>query len=339
MSEFPQTNHAIILSEYNNNLVRAILGLKKGELNLRILKNNEVLIKVEAAPCNPSDIAFIRGGYNITKTLPAVPGFEGTGFVVETGIDAQYLIGKRVSCFTQANADGTWAEYFISKAEDCIVLKPELDAEQAASLSINPFTAYGLIEMALMKNCRAIIQNAGGGQIAEFIRVLAQMKGMEVIHVVRKEEHVNELKAKGISYVLDSTKENFKEDLKTISNQLNATIAFDAVGGEQTGILLHVLPPHSEVILYGALAGGLISGIVPFDIIFRDKKLSGFNLSEWKAKKSGEEFDTINNLLQDLIISGKLRTKIQASFKLDDAINGIRTYIKSMSDGKILFKP
>jgi NADPH:quinone reductase-like Zn-dependent oxidoreductase len=259
--------------------------------------------------------------------------------VVDAGMDAQYLLGKRVSSFTQANSDGTWAEYFISSAEDCLVIKEELNTEQAASFAINPFTAYGLIELASIKNCKAIIQNAGGGQVADFISVLAQIKGMEVIHIVRKGEHVKNLKGKGISYVLDSTEENFKEDLKTISNQLNATIAFDAVGGEQTAILLEALPPHSEVILYGGLAGGLIAGIEPFDIIFRDKKLIGFNLAEWKANKSGEEFNSINNFLQDLIISGKLRTKIQASFKLDDVVMGIRTYIKSMSNGKVLFIP
>ena len=116
-------------------------------------------------------------------------------------------------------------------------------------------------------------------------------------------------------------------------------MAFDAVGGEQTGILLTALPLHSEVVLYGGLAGGFISAIEPFDIIFRDKRLYGFNLTAWKSTKSKKEFDTISNSIQDLMIAGKLRSKIQANFKLDDVVNGIRTYIKSMSEGKILFKP
>jgi NADPH:quinone reductase len=339
MPELAITNRAVILPEYNSNLVRAIIGLKTGERKLRNLKANEVLIKMEAAPCNPSDIAFIRGGYNIKKTAPAVPGFEGAGNVVDAGNHVRYLLGRRVSSFTKDDSDGTWAEYFISNAEDCIVLKDEIDFDQAASLSINPFTAYGLLEIALKKNCKAIIQNAGAGQIADFVRVMGQVSGIEVINVVRKAEHVNSLKAKGTVYVLDSTNLKFKEELKQYSQQLNATLAFDAVGGEQTEILLNALPSHSDVILYGGLAGGLISGIEPFDIIFRDKRLIGFNLTEWKATKSKEEYDSINNHLQDMVITGKLETKIQASFKLDDVINGIRTYIKAMSKGKILLKP
>ena len=339
MPELAITNRAVILPEYNSNLVRAIIGLKTGERKLRNLKANEVLIKMEAAPCNPSDIAFIRGGYNIKKTAPAVPGFEGAGNVVDAGNHFRHLLGRRVSSFTQDDSDGTWAEYFISNAEDCIVLKNELDFDQAACLSINPFTAFGLIELAQKKNVTAIIQNAGGGQISDFVRVLARLKGIDVINVVRKPEQVDALKNIGITRVLDSTNQNFKEELKTLALQLKAGIAFDAVGGEQTAILMKSLPPHSSVVLYGGLAGGHISGIEPFDVIFRDKTLTGFNLTEWKSGKSKEEFNFIDNQLQEMILAGKLSTKIQASFKLDDVVNGIRSYIKSMSAGKVLFKP
>jgi NADPH:quinone reductase-like Zn-dependent oxidoreductase len=339
MSEEILNNHAVILNEYNPNLVRAILGLKKSKRELRELNKDEVLIRMEATTCNPSDIAFIRGGYNIQRKLPAVPGFEGTGIVVKTGDKAKALIGKRVSSFTQSDADGTWAEYYISKAEDCIVIKDGLNFEQAASLSINPFTAYGLIEMALNNKCRTIIQNAGGGQIAAFIRTLAELNGIQTVNIVRKEESANSLKEAGVSHVLDSSNINFKEELKTLAFQLNATMAFDAVGSEQTGILLQAMPPQAKVVLYGGLAGGLISGIEPFDIIFRDKKLVGFNLTEWKSAKSKADFEKISNQLQEWMIGGVLKSQIQAIFKLDEVVNGLRTYIKSMSAGKILFVP
>ena len=153
---------AVILPAYNNNLIRAIIGMKTGERNLPDLKANQVLIRMEAAPCNPSDIAFIRGGYNINKPLPAVPGFEGAGVVVDTGNNATAILGKRISAFIQAEVDGTWAEYFIAEAKDCIILKDELNIDQGACLSINPFTAYSLVEMAEKAKCQAIIQNASG---------------------------------------------------------------------------------------------------------------------------------------------------------------------------------
>jgi NADPH:quinone reductase-like Zn-dependent oxidoreductase len=275
---------SVILPAYNNNLIRAIIGIKTGERELPALKPGQVLIKMEAAPCNPSDIAFIRGGYNITKPIPAVPGFEGAGVVVDTGSNTKEMLGKRVSSFTQAEVDGTWAEFFIADAKDCIVMKNELDFDQGACLSINPFTAWGLVEMAAVSNCKAIVQNAAGGQVAEFIRVLADLKGIAVINIVRKHEHIVMLKDRGAT-------------------------------------------------------GSSLLGIDPMDIILKGKKLEGFNLNEWIAGKNRKEFDTINNEIQDLIISDKMKTEIQGCFKLDDVVNGIRSYIKSMSSGKVLFKP
>ncbi|MDZ7743615.1 MAG: alcohol dehydrogenase catalytic domain-containing protein [Bacteroidota bacterium] len=87
-----------------------------------------MLVKMEAAPINPSDIAFMQGGYNIKKTTPCVPGFEGTGVVVKAGDDteARQLLAKKVSCFSQQDADGTWAEYFITRAQDCIPLNEHM---------------------------------------------------------------------------------------------------------------------------------------------------------------------------------------------------------------------
>jgi len=121
--------------------------------------------------------------------------------------------------------------------------------------------------------------------------------------------------------------------------ELNASIAFDAVGGEQSAILLNAMPPGSEVIVYGGLSGKDISGISTLEVIFHNKKLSGFNLNEWIAAKSNKELQHIADEIQDMIIKGEFKTRIQASFKLDEITKGIRTYIKSMSEGKVLFKP
>lgn len=339
MSDPIKKTKSVILSNYNNNLIRAIIGIKTGDRYLPDLKPDQVLIKMEAAPCNPSDIAFIRGGYNIVKPVPAVPGFEGAGEVVETGNDAAEMLGKKVSSFIQNDVDGTWAEYFIANKKDCIVIKEELDIEQGACLAINPFTAYGLVEMSEVAKCAAIVQNAAGGQVAEFVRVLAAIKGIEVINIVRKKEQVNSMKEKGVKYILDSTAKEFNSDFLDLVNKLNPTMVFDAVGGEMTGQYINMLPSSSKIVLYGALAGGTLSAIDPMEIIFKGKKLEGFNLNDWIANKSSAEFEKISKKIQDLIINGKVKTEIQATFILDDVVSGIRTYIKSMSSGKVLFKP
>ena len=335
----PEKYYAAVLPAYNPNIIRAIIGIKMEEREMPQLRLNEVLIKIAAAPCNPSDIAFLQGGYNVIKSLPTVPGFEGAGTIVQTGSETNNLLGKRVSCFTQDDGDGTWAEYLVTDAKNCIVLNDKVDFEQAACLAINPFTAYGLFELCRENNCKALIQNAAGGQLAEFVRLLAKLQGVDCINIVRKKEQVDSLRGNGEKYVLNSSLENFSNELKKIARELNANIAFDAVGGEQTGVLLNAMPPDSEVHVYGGLSGQDISGISTLEVIFHNKKLSGFNLNEWIAAKSTKELQQIAYEIQDIIIKGEFKTRIQARFKLDEITEGIRTYIKSMSAGKVLFKP
>lgn len=334
-----KTTKAVLLPAYNDNLLRAIIGLKKEERNIRPLKENEVLVKMEATPCNPSDIAFLRGGYNIIKPVPAVPGFEGSGLVVEAGATSKSLIGERVSCFVQEDSDGTWAEYFIARKQDCIVLKDNMPADQAACFSINPLTAFGMFEMVKKSNCKAIIMNAAGGQVPNIIRALARRDDVQVVNIVRKEVQIEELTQQGEKYVLDSSNDDFLNKLNEVCQKLKPTIAFDAVGGEATALLYNVLPEYSQVIVYGGLSGESISGINTMDVIFKNKKLLGFNLNDWIDSKSSDEYFAITNKLQDMFISGELKTEIQASFPLDDIVKGIRTYIKSMSGGKVLFTP
>ncbi|MBN2172921.1 MAG: zinc-binding dehydrogenase [Bacteroidales bacterium] len=337
--ELPVKSKSVILSSYNDNLVRAIVGIKLGETTIELLNPDEVLIKMEAAPCNPSDIAFIRGGYNIQKSLPAVPGFEGAGIIVEAGQDVKDRIGDIVSCFTQHENSGTWSQYFIARARDCISLKSGMEIDQAACLSINPLTAYGLLELAVKKNAKAIVLNAAGGQVPSFIRILAAKKGLRVINIVRKQEHVDALKEKGARDILCSASENFESEFKGLANKRKASVAFDAVGGEQTGLLLNNMPDGSEVVVYGGLSGQDCTGIDPLGIIFKGKTLSGFNLGDWTDGKRKDEFLKITDELQDMIIKGEIQTEIQASFKLRRVVEGIKSYIKSMSSGKVLFKP
>lgn len=160
--KLPKTTKSAILPAYNPNLIRALVSIKIAEREIPKLQPEEVLIKMAAAPCNPSDIAFLQGRYNVVKSLPAIPGFEGAGTIINAGKKKKNMIGKRVSFFTQADGDGTWSEYIVASASDCLILNDNLSFEQAACLAINPLTAYALFELAMIKYSKAIIQNAAG---------------------------------------------------------------------------------------------------------------------------------------------------------------------------------
>ncbi len=329
---------AIVLPAYNKNVLRAMLSLQVQEKDIPQPGDDEVLVKTHAAPVNPSDIAFIQGGYNVIKTLPAVPGFEGSGTVSDAGKNARHLIGKKVSAFVQADRDGTWAEYFIAHKKDLIVLKDKMDMDQASCFTVNPFTAYAFMEIALFSENRGIIQNAAGGQVAAFIRVMAEENGIKVLNIVRKPETAEELKQQGVDYVLTQNEESFEEQLSTMAKELNTATAFDAVGGDLPGMMFNALGDDAELVVYGGLSNKPISGIDVMDVIFRNKIISGFNLVDWKNELSETDFEEISEKLQDKFIEGSYHTTISKIVKTDDIVKGLKSYLGHMSGGKILIK-
>lgn len=332
---------AVVLQEYNSNLGRVLRSLSVQEKEIRAPGDDEVLVKMDGAPCNPSDIAFLRGMYIIAGSVPVIPGFEGAGTVVATGSDlaAMNLWGKRVSCFSQGSGEGTWAEYFTVKAVNCIPVREGLSVEQAACLAVNPFTAAGLMEIAAVEKHRAIILTAAGGQVSAFIRKMAGNAGIPVINIVRSDHQVHALSELGEQYVLNQKGDIFADRLKTLSKQLGATIAFDAIGGEMTGILLNAMPSDSRVILYGGLSGLPATNLDILEVIFHGKSLRGFNLADWISHTSTERFGEISGQLQDQIISGELSTRIQATFPFEQVVRGLLQYVGNMSKGKVLFVP
>ena len=328
---------AVVLPVYNKNVLRAMLSLKVDDLEIPKPGPNEVLVKTYAAACNPSDIAFIQGTYNIVKAVPAIPGFEASGEIVDAGEKASHLIGKKVSAFVQNDTSGTWAEYFTAPISDIIILDEKMPMEQAACFTVNPFTAYAMYNLK-PESSSAILQNASGSQVAAFIRSLAKKDGIKVIDIVRKQKTADKLMSEGAENVLVETDDNFDEKLNSVCSQLKPTMAYDAVGGSLSGKMFNAMHINSELVVYGGLSNKDMSDFSVMDAIFNGKKLSGFNLIDWKLSLNEGEFDEVSKKLQQLFISGQLKTNIISRHKPDDIIKGIKTYIGNMSGGKLLIK-
>ncbi len=328
----------VVLPAYNKNIIRALRSLRVEACGPLEPRKNEVLIKVHAAPCNPSDIAFLMGGYNIVKPLPAVPGFEGSGVVVEAGEGAEDLIDRKVSFFIQEEDCGSWSEYVVSDRKKLVVLDEEMDMDQAACFAINPFTARGLLDIALLRDNKTIIQNAAGGQVAAFVRQMATDMGIEVIDIVRKERTLNRLQSEGAQHVLLESDPEFEKKLKAWAEQLDARLAFDAVGGTLAGQIFNAMPADAELVAYGGLSTKPVAGVDSMHLIFRDKIISGFNLPEWREQMDDDFFDQVSREMQHLFISGKYKTKIQGSVGFAEIGDGLIRCLRNLSKGKMLVK-
>lgn len=336
----PEITRCVVLPENNSNLMRAMLSLKITEMLLPKMSENDVMIKVIASPINPSDIAFLQGGYNVVKPLPAIPGFEAMGEVIGAGENFKELIGTRVNCFSQDEATGCWSEYLVTSGYNCIRVFDELDLHQAATLSINPLTALGLMEKAKDNGSKNIIINAAGGVVPSFLRVLAEQNDMKTINIFRKVPLNFNSNNYPNHFKLCSSDENFLEKLYEILAEEENITAFDAVGGELSGILFNALPKNSQLVVYGGLSNEAIGNVDVLQMIFHNKNIFGFNLNDYiRINTKKGLLETIAYDANELVMNKTYRTPIQGEFALQDVVKGLRTYIKSMSAGKVLLLP
>jgi NADPH:quinone reductase-like Zn-dependent oxidoreductase len=223
---------------------------------------DEVVVRVEAAPINPSDIMVLLGPADlatlqgagtadrpeITATVPSAridavsgrvdralsAGNEGAGTIVAAGRDAQDLVGRVVA----ARSFGMYAQYRVVKLADCLVL-PEGTAPLAgASAFINPLTALGMVETMRLEGHTAIVHTAAASNLGQMLTRLCIADGIPLVNVVRSQEQADVLRAIGARYVVDSTSPSFIADLDDAIAETRATLAFDAIGGGHMGATL-----------------------------------------------------------------------------------------------------
>ena len=226
------------------------------------LSENEVLIKVEAAPINPSDLALlttfaadldsltVTGSGDDTvasmKVRPALmkamtprldqamqAGNEGSGVVIDAGANAKDMIGKTVG----VAAGAMYSQYRCAPASSCLVMEEGTTSAEAASSFVNPLTALAFIETMKMENHTAIVNTAAASNLGQMLVKICKDDGIPLVNIVRKDEQVAVLKALGAEYVVNTSEASFTKDLVAALIATGATLAFDATGGGNEGKL------------------------------------------------------------------------------------------------------
>lgn len=237
---------------------------KNGELELSLVRvpvpepgPDEVLVKVEASPINPSDLGLLVGPADMSKakstgsgegvvvraSVPsaALPflaarldqsmpvGNEGAGTVVKAGSSeaAQALKGKTVSMVGGA----MYAQYRLKKVNDCQPLPDGTTAAEGASWFVNPLTALGMTETMKREGHKALVHTAAASNLGQMLNRICLKDGIGLVNIVRNEAQAKLLRGIGAKHVLDSTSPNFMEELTEALVETGATIAFDAIGG------------------------------------------------------------------------------------------------------------
>jgi NADPH:quinone reductase-like Zn-dependent oxidoreductase len=237
---------------------------KSGELEIS-LQNvpipkpgpDEVVVRVEATPINPSDLGLLIGPADLstlkasgTKQAPIVTakvpntglkamaarldesmpvGNEGAGVVVETGSSdaAKALMGKTVSMIGGA----MYAQYRCIRLNECQPLPDGTTAAEGASWFVNPLTALGMTETMRREGHKALVHTAAASNLGQMLNKICIKDGIALVNIVRKSEQANILREIGAKHVVDSSAPGFTDDLANALAETGATIAFDAIGG------------------------------------------------------------------------------------------------------------
>ena len=218
---------------------------------------NEVLVRIEAAPINPSDLGLLFSAADMTKAVasgtrerPVVTapiaesamkslaarldasmpvGNEGAGVVVAAGASetAQALMGKTVALIGGA----MYAQYRIAAADQCLLLPEGATPADGASCFVNPLTALGMVETMRREGHTALVHTAAASNLGQMLNRICIADDVKLVNIVRKPEQAALLRAGGAAYVCDTSAPSFMHDLTEALVATGATIAFDAVGG------------------------------------------------------------------------------------------------------------
>jgi NADPH:quinone reductase len=323
--------------------MRAICLTADGSLQVKTVPvpvpgKGQVLVKISAAPVNPSDLARIKH-LPETEKGSFIAGIEGSGVVVANGkgIVPALWKGKRVACSSAYSYSGTWAEYMVTPAMSCIPLPDEISNEQGSMLLVNPLTAVAFIEIARKNGHKAIINTAAVSALGRMLEYLAGIAGLPLIQIVRNEDHAQKLVKAGAKYVLNSIASDFESTLKQKAGDLNATLALDAIGGEMTRILLDAIPFGGNVVVYGNLSGENPQSNHRA-LVADNKSVSGFYLVNWLKVQS--ILTTLNSIRKARkLIRNHVAITVRAKKPLEEVEMAIEEYLESMSSGKILLIP
>ena len=342
-------------------------------------KEDEVLIRIEASPINPSDLGLLIGpadvsslsvsgeGENaivsmdipegllrmlearIDQSLPV--GNEGGGIVVAAGNQvSEDLIGKTVGV-----AGGSmYSQYRCVKASACFVMDEGTSPAESASCFVNPLTALGMVETMRMENHSGLVHTAAASNLGQMLIKICLNEDVPLVNIVRREEHIDMLNTLGAKFVCNSSSASFMEDLIKALIETGATIGFDATGGGKlSGQILTAMEvaanqTATEFNRYGSdkfkqvyIYGGLDRSPTTLNRSFGFSwSLGGWLLTPFIVKVGSERFEELKQKVVD-----EIKTTFASHYTKEISLaevlmpENINVYSKQATNEKYLINP
>ena len=341
-------------------------------------KDDEVLIRVEASPINPSDLGLLIGPADVatlqvggTDEFPVVTmnvpenmmkvvsarvdlslpaGNEGAGIVVAAGANAESLIGKTVG----VAGGGMYSQYRCVAASNCLVMHEGTTPAEGASCFVNPLTALGMVETMKLENHTGLVHTAAASNLGQMLVKICLDDDVPLVNIVRRSEHVELLKSLGARYVCNSSEPDFMEELIQALVETGATLGFDATGGGKlTGQILTAMEVAAnktagEFSRYGStihkqvyIYGGLDRNPTVLNRAFGMAwGIGGWLLTPFIQRVGGEKFEELRQRVADEIKT-TFASRYTKEVSLAEALQAesINVYAKQATGEKYLINP
>ena len=297
--------------------------------------SGEIIIDVLASPVHPSEFLNFEGRFgSYAPSLPAFAGGEAVGRVAALGEGVPHLaVGDRV--LTQYAGRGSWRERIKASAHGMFRLPDNIDPLQLAMLAVNPATAWNMLDkFVALKPGDWVLQNAGNSSVGYNVIQLARRLGVHTVNIVRREDQVAPLLARGAdAVVVDGP--DLPARISTAVEGAPIPLAFDAVAGSSTKDLANAVSAGGTVVIYGILSGGT-SDLDATDILFRDVSLRGFWLTVWFKTTAPDEKQKLYEKLAKLMIDGTIDIPIEATYPMSRVKEALAHAAQPGRSGKVL---
>ncbi|KAK1271384.1 hypothetical protein QJS04_geneDACA021009 [Acorus gramineus] len=296
------------------------------------IKENDVCVKMLAAPINPSDINRIEGVYPVRPPVPAVGGYEGVGEIYALGSSVRKLsVGDRV--IPSPPSFGTWQTYIVKKEGLWHKVDKDVPLEYAATVTVNPLTALRMLEdFVKLKEGDAIVQNGTTSLVGQCIIQLAHIRGIRSINIIRdrvktelghafdvkdlgplwagSEDVKGRLTQLGADAVFTEKQLEVKNVKELLAGVPEPALGFNCVGGNAASLVLKFLRQGGTMVTYGGMAKKPVT-VSTSSFIFKDLALRGFWLQKWMSSERAKECREMIDYLLGLVRDGKFRYEME----------------------------
>jgi NADPH:quinone reductase len=287
------------------------------------------LVRVAVRPIHPADLAFIRGQYRLRPAFPQVAGLEGSGVVIASPSPA-FRPGMRVAF----RYPGAWADIAAVPVERLIAVPADIADPFACQISLNPVTAWALLEESKTKTGDSIVLTAATSGVSNLVAQMAKRRGIHTIGVVRGDAGEGNTRSTA-DHVVSVRDTDLGKSIADVTGKTPITALLDSVGGPLTAKLMATLAPGAHIVAYG-VQDREPAAITNAMLIYSNLTWKGFGIDRWLSQQSAEARAAMISEFWAMVRSGELSLPIDSSHHLSDFAAALAADRKPGRTGKVL---